>query len=162
MALTKVIGSGIGTTASLADSNMPSGSVLQVVIADSTTEVSTTSGTYADITGMTAAITPSATSSKILITFSLNIYNGGASSHGDIKLLKGSTQLQEYGYTSFDSSANHISMSTQQHLDSPSSTSALTYKLQFKRASSSGTIYANYDDSNGDPHSQITLMEIAG
>ena len=170
MALTKVIGSGLGAIPAisganltgLTDSQMPAGSVLQVVFAETTTQTDTTSGTYADITGMTAAITPSSSSNKILITFSQNIYNNGAASHGPIKLLRGSTDLQEFGYTSFDSSADHVSTSTLQHLDSPSSTSALTYKLQFRRISSGGTISANYDDSAGDPHSMITLMEIAG
>ena len=170
MALTKVIGSGLGAIPAisganltgLTDSQMPAGSVLQIIFAETTTQTDTTSSTFADITGMTAAITPSATSSKILITFCQHIYNSGGACHGPIKLLRGSTDLQVFGYTSFDSSNDHMSMSTLQHLDSPSSTSALTYKLQLKRVSDSGTIRANYDDGAGDPHSMITLMEIAG
>ncbi len=54
----------------LTDANMSAGSLLQVVNASTTTEVSTTSDTFID-TGLTASITPSSTSSKILVLYTL-------------------------------------------------------------------------------------------
>ena len=130
------------------------GNVLQVVTGTLTGIASTTSSTYAD-TGLTASITCSATSSKVLV---LVTHNTAASASSIpalyMKLLRDSTSLGEailvqnggsslYGTTSFTK------------LDSPSSTSALTYKTQFREASN-GTAYVSADSFQDN----IVLMEI--
>ena len=95
MALTKVIGSGIGTvTNQFADANMAVGSVLQVVTGTTTTSTSQTSTTWADTT-LTANITPSSSSSKIfiLVNQSYRIQRSTYFGGGSIKILRGSTFL---------------------------------------------------------------------
>ena len=77
------------------------GKVAQVVSAVNTTEYSTTSSSYSDITGLTLDITPSATSSKVLIMMQMTnrVANGGANTaRGTVKLLRDSTDLQEMSY----------------------------------------------------------------
>ena len=95
MALTKVIGSGIGTTASLADSNMPSGSVIQIVQTVLTTSQSTTGTSYADITGFTASITPSDNTNKILIEIDAH-FGMLAGNTTRTQLLRGSTVVVKH------------------------------------------------------------------
>ena len=161
MALTKVIGSGIGTvTNQFGDANMSAGSVLQVVYQNTSTEVSSSSDTFAD-TGLTAAITPISTSSKILITFTVFSFNGNNAGYGDLKIVRGSTDLTTHGFNNYAGSSTVMSASTYQHLDSPSTTSATTYKIQYN-SRGAGTVYLHYDDGNGDSVSTMTLTEIAG
>ena len=65
------------------------GQVVQTVVSDTT---NTTSSSYADISGMTVAITPVATSSKILVNVSASLGNKSDYS-GALKLLRDSTQI---------------------------------------------------------------------
>ena len=188
MALTKVIGSGLGAIPAISganltnldsadltgalpaisgaaltgftDAQMPAGSVVQVIYASSTTEASSSSTTYID-TGLTAAITPSASSSKILIIYSVQQFMTNAQGSGHLKVFRGSTDLATHGYGAYAGSSTIMSTSSYQHLDSPSTTSATTYKIQFNRINA-GNAICQYDDSNGEGVSTIILMEIAG
>ena len=115
------------------------GKILQVVQGTLTSNVTSTSTSYTDI-GLSVSITPSATSSKVMVfvsmpaTFIFNTTNNTAC-YGYWNLVRGSTQLQEYLYgTDANSIINRIvyggvSMS---YLDSPSTTSSTTYKCQMK------------------------------
>jgi hypothetical protein len=110
------------------------GKVLQVVQGTYATQVNNSTTTYAD-TGLTATITPSATTSKILVMVShaqVNKSSGNSGSAVSIKLLRAATDIYaafSVGYTNTTLSQNHnVAFS---YLDSPSSTSALTYKTQF-------------------------------
>ena len=161
MALTKVIGAGIGTvTNQFADANMSAGSIIQIVQASTTTETSTTSTSFTD-SGLTASITPSSTSSKIFILYFLHQFINGAGGSSNIKLLRGSTDLQSTGYMAYNGGSNVMGLGAHHYLDSPSTTSATTYKVQFTSVASSIGVFCNYDDSAGDGSSFITLMEIA-
>ena len=159
MALTKVIGSGIGTvTNQFADGNMAAGSVLQVVQAQTTTPADSTSATFADTT-LTANITPSSTSNKILVIVDhTNVQKTGSTQAG-IKLFRGSTEIRESRYlaSTQESTRNHISVQILE-LDSPSSTSQITYKTQYNNEQATGTVSLQA----GNQESTITLMEIAG
>tara|TARA_R110002050_G_C8716261_1_gene496006 strand:- start:222 stop:737 length:516 start_codon:yes stop_codon:yes gene_type:complete len=171
MALTKVIGSGIGTvTNQFADANMAVGSVLQVVTGTTTTSTSQTSTTWADTT-LTANITPSSSSSKIfiLVNQSYRIQRSTYFGGGSIKILRGSTFLYYaaentvpyYPYletTQGTGGVNKYDYQTLNFLDSPSSTSELTYKTQQRSYSSSDLI----NTQQGGAASTIILMEIAG
>jgi hypothetical protein len=139
------------------------GKVLQVVSATKTDTSSTSSTGFVDISGLSVSITPSATSSKILVMYSVsgtaNIGNSGVK----FRLLRGSTGIYENGGMSFQgSSVNSFCFVHQsaQTLDSPSTTSATTYKLQF--ANTGGTTsYINRTENNvGKAASSITVMEI--
>ena len=159
MALTKVIGSGIGTvTNQFADANLPAGSVLQVVQTQTTTPADSTSATFADTT-LTANITPSATSNKILVIVDHTNVQATGSTQAGIKLFRGSTEIRESRYlaNTNDSARNHISVQILE-LDSPSSSSQITYKTQYNNEQATGTASLQA----GNQESTITLMEIAG
>lgn len=141
------------------------GKVLQVVNATYSTSTQTFSTTYAD-TGLTASITPSATSSKILVIVSQNFWTGcnANSVYMYAQLLRTSTKIQEKWW-GIEGARNGSSPLVQAMevplvwLDSPSTTSSTTYKTQFKlgQADVGGWGgYANYNSTN----SSITLLEI--
>ena len=143
----------------------------------STTKTDTTSVTqsssYADISGMSVAITPSATSSKILVIFSANVAtNSGYNLH--LRLVRDSTAIC-VGDAAGSRSRVTVGIRppdiysrmerTMNFLDSPSSTSATTYKLQWRQVDNT-TAYLNrtYDNTD-DEHrprtaSTITVMEV--
>jgi len=96
MALTKVIGSGIGTvTNQFTDANMSAGSVVQVVQTTKTDTFTTTTTDYVDVTGLSVAITPTSSSNKILFIYNLSVggANGADVNHVIIQMLRGSTRL---------------------------------------------------------------------
>ena len=134
------------------------GKVLQVVQGTYSTQTSTTSNSWTS-TGLTASITPSSTSNKILIMASMGaVYTSAATIQGAFKIFRDSTSLsgsqlsQVYGNNSSIEGNEYI-----QYLDSPSSTSSITYDIRFLEYGS-GTIYVNLNNST----SVIILMEIAG
>ena len=157
----------------LTDSDMPSGSVLQVVQITSVVQSTSTSGSDVDL--FTAAITPSSTSSKILV--STTIFHGKGNdetfymSRNGTKIAgvgSGGTAYISVGsfYNSDNSvardSATMASLSYQ-YLDSPSSTSEVTYKIGHM-SPSSPTFYINRAETAGQGfgRSTLTLTEIAG
>jgi len=136
------------------------GSVLQVVSAETSTKVDSSSTTFAD-TGLTANITPSSTSNKILVIANhTNTRSNGATQVG-LKLFRDSTEIRQSRFLADTSSSarNHISV-TIVALDTPSSTSQITYKTQFNNEQGTSTASVNQGDASGP--STITLMEIAG
>ena len=141
------------------------GKVLQVVQTVKTDTFSTTntySGGFADITGLSVAITPSATSSKVLVL--VQIYNSVDSNTQFFNLIRGSTNLLQPGSGSLkatianDGNMGNVSIT---FLDSPSSTSETTYKVATAREAS-GTVYVNrrQDSDNHTGSSTITAIEI--
>jgi hypothetical protein len=150
------------------------GKIAQVL---STTKTDTTSvsqsSSFADITGMSVSITPSATSSKILVICSANVAtNTGYNLH--LRLVRDSTAIC---IGDAAGSRSRVSMGirpastydrierSMNFLDSPSSTSAIAYKLQWRQVDNT-TAYLNrtHDDSD-DEHrprlaSTITVMEV--
>ena len=145
--------------------NISAGKVLQVVQGSTDVVISMTSATSVD-TGLTATITPSATSSKILVIVCMNgMYKRVDHAANDIEvtLLRGSTLIltpaKYAGYTG-SALANYMETITGTALDSPSTTSATTYKTQFRNpdgGAAGGTITAQ--EANG-VESTITLIEI--
>jgi hypothetical protein len=148
---------------------MPAGSVLQVVSAKYDTEVINTSTTLAD-TGLTATITPSNTSSKILVLVAQPVWlerSGGESIYGFWYLLRGSTTLTNNRFD-IESELNNESdralgtTYAESYLDSPATTSATTYKTQFKAGLSTASPQVVSQKGGTGYYSTITLMEIAG
>ena len=114
------------------------GKVLQVVQDDDTSGFSTASTSFQD-TGLSVTITPSSASSKVLITvagiYGYVSYNGSSTAnYGYFRLVRTSTQLQEIagGAYNLASSSNkvHYINANFGYLDSPATTSAITYKVQ--------------------------------
>jgi hypothetical protein len=141
------------------------GSILQVVNVIKTNQFTTTSATPVDVTGLNASITPSSTSSKILITAWVVISTSGAGGDGFARLLRDSTAIGngDAGYfgqsAGQDYFAGHSKPIT--YLDSPATTSSTTYKIQVWGANTS---YVNGRGLDGSfvTSSGITLMEVAG
>ena len=142
-----------------------SGKIAQVVSASATSAVTITSGSFTD-SGITANITPSATSSKILILISAAVLmhgNGRASSIGGVNILRDSTSIYGGGnnnamgiYTENNTGVKMWAGHSHTFLDSPSSTSQITYKMQ-GRIETSGESMAF---QTGGMNSVITLMEV--
>lgn len=150
-----------GVTGVLASGNLPVGSILQVVSATTSTPVSSTSTSFAD-TGLTATITPTKATSKILVIVNQNnLYKTGASLYNGVKvkLLRGSTDISNFavnaGYTGV--ADDNIVSAGVNYIDSPATTSATTYKTQFAANIAGQTV----EVQNGFAMSTITLLEIA-
>ncbi len=159
---------------------LPSGTVLQVKSATKTDKQSTTSSTPSDITGLSVSITPTSTSSKILVV--TNVQFGGEDNvYGAIDVLRGASNITEGSYPTGSQTAATMAIGadvthggykvlTASHnfLDSPASTSALTYKVQFASTYGSRTLTINAPYETVDTTyiiggtSTITVMEIAG
>ena len=145
-------------TGTVAVARLPAGSVLQVVSATYSTLVTTSIATFVD-TGLTATITPTSATSKILILVGHpNTYKGGPVTISmGVKLFRGATDLGKIiDQTSYNSSGNMFVVSFN-YYDSPSSTSALVYKTQFNSEGALGIVNVQ---SNNYP-STMTLMEIS-
>jgi hypothetical protein len=134
------------------------GSVLQIVMGSTTTLVSTASGSPVD-SGLSATITPSSTSSRILVLTSCRIF-AQPGTPASVTLVRTSTVIQgmsRYGLTDSSGAGNGEQFVTS-IVDSPATASAVTYKVQMARQSGSGVIYAQLDSD----FSSMTLVEIAG
>jgi len=135
--------------------------VLQVVTGTTSTAVSNSTTTLAD-TGLTATITPSSTSSKILVFVA---HNNNAKSNGttqnslNLSLFRDASNIKTLtnalGFT--DTTLTSIFSANAIHFDSPASVTALVYKTQFSnfQAAASVTVQAQSMPSS------IILMEIS-
>lgn len=169
------VNASVATVGTLPTARLPSGTVLQVVSATKTDTFSTSSSSWTDITGLSVSITPTSSSSKILVMYSL--MTGETSSQFPLmRLVRGSTviavgdaagsraQVSSVGWSS--GAVNATDMQSMNFLDSPATTSSITYKLQTINTQPQ-TIYVNRNarDDNGsyEPRgvSSITVMEIA-
>ncbi len=137
------------------------GKVLQVVSNTVTSEASTSGTTYTD-TGLSATITPTSASSKILV-LPFNPLGGDIDndSGGTIevkqKLLRDSTTVYEDDRFLVARGGQHHSNAFSHYLDSPSTTSAITYKCQFARSDSGST---DAISNQGGREMTMTLIEI--
>jgi len=140
------------------------GKVLQVVTANTSSKVTTTSTSFVTASnGLTVNITPSSTSNKIFVMASTCIRNSSNESYTTATIYRDSTNLGNsnlgmgtvWGSNSSVPNVPH----TMQYLDSPSSTSQLTYQVYF-RSVGSGTSSLNGLDNNN--QGTITAFEIAG
>ena len=174
MALTKINNNTLSAVTTL-PAAIATGKVLQVVQSSSTTQSATTSTTYQD-SNLSAAITPSSSSNKVLVMISqmLNTFSGSGSTgdnYGAIKwkLLRGSTDIYVPAngsngngifFYNYDGAGQQMStLSNLQYLDSPSTTSAITYKTQLAAgANGDTTVVAQWENNIG----FITLLEVAG
>mgnify|MGYP003655829298 FL=1 len=137
------------------------GKIGQVFQVTNTTQYSSTSVTYIDM-GLSQAITPVATSSKILIMAGLSWYSSGVQTLG-FKMFKDASELVEFYYGSYAGSVSDwMGSRVIYHLDSPSTTSATTYKMQFARVQGAGTSYSPYRDSNSGANegTYMIVMEV--
>jgi hypothetical protein len=139
------------------------------------TQATTANNAWSDVSGLSVAITPSATSSKILVLFNVNI-SPNTNNHAGIKLVRASTDVFEGNSGSgtrdcfsairhMSDDQYHISNMAGQFLDSPSTSSAVTYKIM---ANGNADYYINTSLTESGATSiqrprgasSITLMEV--
>jgi len=176
---------GVVTAADLASgaitaAALPAGSVLQVASTTKTDTFTTTSLAWVDLTGFSVNITPSSSSNKVMILCDLKMggtdYRGGCS----FRLLRNGTVInvgdaagsrtQATGGWEDLPTAGQFMVYSQNamFLDSPLTTSAVTYKVQVILNDNYGTLVVNRTGADGDSSayvrtaSNLTLMEIAG
>jgi hypothetical protein len=162
----------------LARAALPTGSVLQVAQATLLgTQASSGTSAWLDVTSLSVSITPTSTSSKILVSFSVNC-DGDNNLY--LRIMRGATVIGvgnadgsrtqiSAGNGYIPSNASGTAMLTNQFLDSPATTSSTTYKIQAyaNGGGGTGTYYINYASGDADNAqssrcmSSITVMEIA-
>lgn len=163
-------------------STLPAGSVLQVINAykTDTQTISSATPTFVDITNLSITITPKSSSSKFLIMWSVVMANGADASHGYVRLNRNGTAIALADAASNRTTASSAIVNTSQggqslvtsntYLDSPATSSAITYKLTasnnnvggsntFINRSSRDQDLTGYD---GRSTSSFTVLEIAG
>ena len=157
------------------------GMIIQVVQSVKTDTFSHNAVSRADITDLSVAITPSSSSNKILVTYSLFVSGPNGSNTSYIHLMRGSTDIYEGDTASIRTRASGVMWTTNdsnghmypqlisgQFLDSPNTTSATTYKLQLEGVNSGATYYVGRSSDDSDSAGtartpcQITAMEVAG
>jgi len=152
------------------------GNILQVKQSTYTGVFSTSSATMVD-TGLSVSITPTSSSNKILVTVSLGSFaNSGRLKRAMMNIVRGSTNVligddrtgtectAVVAPRAADDNYAQIPLAFT-FLDSPSTTSATTYKVQASRGSDTGTVYLNgnagADANSGNAASTIVVMEVA-
>jgi hypothetical protein len=137
----------------------------QVVTATSSSTTTTTSTSFVDATGFSVTITPTASNSKILILSSpvFQSWSGsaGTSAGGEWQLVRGATAItnDSFIWIALGGSPTNFIVNfptSISYVDSPATTSATTYKVQFLRNSGATNVYAN----PGATPTQIIAMEI--
>ena len=183
------LGSGVVNSTTLADgaatgSKLGTGSIIKVLQTVKTDTFSRNGSSWGDITGMNQSITPISTSSKVFVMVDLKIGADHGDSDYNFKIVRGSTDIYigdadgskrrssmgtgSYGMPSNTADGQYrLEQVSLMFLDSPSTTSATTYKVQIINVGGR-TNYINRNHHNGDTAatprtaSSITLMEIAG
>ena len=152
------------------------GSIIQVKMGTLTSVFTTTSSSMVD-TGLSVSITPKFSTSKILITASLGSFqNGGRLKRAMMNIVRDSTNvIVGDARTGVECTACVCVRAADDNyaqiplaftaLDSPATTSAVTYKVQATRGSDSQTVYLNGnqggDAYSGNTASTITVMEVS-
>ncbi len=162
----------------MTSASMPTGSVLQVVQSTFADDAATNSDNWQDIP-LSIAITPSSTSNKILVQANIWIGVNNNGQYGTfVQVLRGSTQInmgnaeasrpRVMGAAYSDDHDYDLWNVTCNYLDSPNTTSATTYKAQFRSGWANTEAYINRSGNDANnaggarTMSTITVMEIAG
>jgi len=153
---------------------LPSGSILQVVSTTKTDIFTMSSSTFAAVTGYSATITPSSATSKILILADLFL-NNRSDAQSQMRLLRDSTVIGSGDaagsrITAFSGENGNIAAAAGvaggTFLDSPATTSAITYSAQIRVNTGTVGVNTSLNDSDSSNNfrssSTITLMEVAG
>ena len=136
--------------------------VVQIIYGSTATGAGSATTTFAD-TNLSATITPTSASNKILVMFNQNgCHKYNANTRLQIRLVRGSTTIlnsESFAGNNDGSGGNAFGSSSAVYLDSPATTSATTYKTQFANQAGAGTVYVNDQTSPGST-STMVLMEV--
>jgi hypothetical protein len=171
-----IVNADINASAAIASTKLSGvGKVLQVLSTHKTDDFTTASASFTDVTGLSVSITPSSASNKILVMFSITAHNTSATQGTHIRLMRNSTEIAparsvanyESSWLVFFGDTNLSQQKSFEFLDSPSTTSATTYKVQIKPQSGTSTVNRSGSDAASQAYSHkssstITVMEIAG
>ena len=155
-----------------------SGGIVQIKSVTKTDTFSVTSDSYTDVTDLTLSITPQSTSNKILVSYNLTCGTEDSGYQWGIRLVRDSTAIfvgdtagnrdRVSNFVRNNGSDLHTVYPSGQHLDSPNTSSSVTYKLQVIAYTSGRALYINrvHNDSDdaavGRSASSITVMEVSG
>jgi len=134
------------------------GKVLQVVMGSTSTTASSATTTFVD-TNLTASITPTLNTSKVLVLVSQNgIFDSISDGGMGLKLFRGASEIAMFGYRIGRDNAVNTQSATGAiaYLDSPATTSSTTYKTQFNSQQGVSACQVQYNNEL----STIILMEI--
>jgi len=160
----------------LTDTSPKAGNVIQVVSTAKTDTFTTTSTSFTDITGLSVSITPTSSSSNILVLVQIGMLSVNGTNRSGLRMVRGSTAIdvgatagsRTLATTAFSTGGVDIASQSagMVFLDSPATTSATTYKVQ-GIISGGDTLYINRNSTDTDSStffrtaSTITVMEIA-
>lgn len=177
MAVSTIDNSGISSTAAISTTKLGAGAVLQVVSTQYTSQfTSSTGNAWVNATGFSATITPSSATSKILLrVFVCGILFRPGSNAVALRTTRNGTavavgngggNLGGQSAVSPTTSADGMTTTGWEYLDSPASTSAQTYQVQLYQDTPASPFYVNtntadQDAAYGRAQSSIVLMEIA-
>ena len=144
----------------LPDGNAPSGSVIQVVTATDSTQRTTTSTSFVTASNtLSVDITPSSTSSKILVIVTSAMGTPGSGAQGIATIFRDSTNLEGSSGNGLARQSQSVGASLDMSiLDSPATTSEITYQVYIKETTSVASLSINWSNTTG----SITAIEIAG
>lgn len=143
------------------------GKIGQVVTVYTTSATGTTSTSYVDVSGVTASITPSSSSSKILVMINASLSSSSNNKYNGTyaQIVRGSTAIytpaqwkMDFATSTAPTIVSGVLPYTMIYTDSPATTSSTTYKMQIRSEFSSITSYVN--DPSYSVGATITLMEI--
>ena len=149
-------------TGTLSSTGTSLGKIGQVVNEITSTVETFTSGTLT-ASGLTASITPSATSSKIYVLYNAPVLmSGTANSYAEMRLFRDTTELRIFTDIGAYNGAAQVATQTfhYEYLDSPSSTSSITYSVKYAEHGSSTININNSSGSGGAGSSTMTLLEV--
>ena len=130
--------------------------ILQVVVGTDTSANSTTSATYGD-DGLSASITPTATTSKVLVLVTNLVATSASLTEGALRVLRGATDIGQQTGLAYSAAGAVHSGFAMTILDSPNTTSATTYKTQFRRVGGAGSFFSSTNGS----FATILLCEVS-
>ena len=156
--------------------SLPAGSILQVVSTTKTDAASTTSTSFSDVSGLSVSITPSSATSKVLVSYTVQGNGRAGSTSLFVRLLRDSTLISAGAAAGNRTEVSGHSLTGEfaiettggNFLDSPATTSAITYKIAFSSSVSGQAAYINRAHQDTDAAttprgvSSITVMEVAG
>ena len=144
------------------------GKVLQVVQTVKGSTSSTTSTSFVDVSGLSVSITPASTSNKVLVFVTIGGV-GNSSNTVYMNLMRGATAIAQPDSGSYPASINNFPGGSSSQmggslvvLDTPSTTSSTTYKIQFRVDAGTGFLNRHISTADHNTVSTITAMEIAG
>ena len=145
------------TTGTLGTARLPAGSVIQVVSANDNNNTVTSSASFVN-TALAVTITPTSSTSKIYVVATGGLDNNTAGNSGYATITRNGTNLGHVndGFSTIRSTARSLTPWSASFLDSPATTSPLTYTVQIR--ASSGSI----EFPGSSQTKTITVMEIAG